>query len=140
MSERQRYQFGITRPFLPILSVCDAEKTCNTNAFWITPKPFLLIPTRCRNLYLKQFCLEDIAPAVLIILITHIIVAVRWMLIKILSAVINGQRSHKVIVPDGCYLGVNIIRKIDRIIKMRSYSFCDPNSIFHTPTYPLLPK
>jgi len=52
-------------------------------------------------------------PAVLIILIAHIIIAVRWMLIKILSAVINGQRSHKVIVPDGCYLGVNIILKID---------------------------
>ena len=49
-------------------------------------------------------------PAVLIILITHIIIAVLWMLIKILSAVINGQRSHKVIVPDGCYLDVNIIR------------------------------
>ena len=88
----------------------------------------------------KQFCLEDIAPAVLIILITHIVIAVRWMLIKILSVVINGQRSHKIIVPGGCYLGINIIRKIDRKIKMRSYSFCDPNSIFHTPTYPLLPK
>ena len=49
----------------------------------------LLIPTRCRDLNLKQFCLEDIAPATLIILITHIVLAVRWMLIKILSAVIN---------------------------------------------------
>ena len=65
---------------------------------------FGLIPTRCRDLHLKQFCLEDIAPAVLIILITHIIIAVRWMLIKILSAVINSQRSHKVIIPGGCYL------------------------------------
>ena len=101
---------------------------------------FAIIPTRCRDLHLKQLCLGDIAPAVLIILITHIVLAVRWMLIKILSAVINGQRSHKVIVPDGCYLDVNIILKIDRKIKMRSYSFCDPNSIFHTPTYPLLPK
>ena len=36
------------------------------------------------------------------------------MFIKILSAVINGQRSHKVIVPGGCYLDVNIIRKIDQ--------------------------
>ena len=54
-----------------------------------------IIPTRCRDLLLKQFCLEDIAPAVLIILITHIIIAVRWMLIKILSAVINGQRHTK---------------------------------------------
>ena len=33
-----------------------------------------IIPTRCRDLHLKQFCLEDIAPAVLIILITHIII------------------------------------------------------------------
>ena len=76
------------------------------------------IPTRCRDLLLKQFCLEDIVPAVLIILITHIILAVRWMLIKILSAVINGQRSHKGIVPDGCYLTVDIIYKSICEIKM----------------------
>ena len=56
---------------------------------------FGIIPTRCRDLHIKQFCLEDIVPAVLIILITHIIIAVRWMLIKILSAVINGQRHTK---------------------------------------------
>ena len=79
------------------------------------------IPTRCGDLHLKQFCLEDIAPAVLIILITHIIIAVLWMLIKILSVVINGQRSHKVIVPGGCYLNINIIRKIDLKIKMLRY-------------------
>ena len=84
---------------------------------------FAITPTRCRDLHLKQFCLEDIAPTVLTILITYIIIAVRWMLIKILSAVINGQRSHKVIVPDGCYLGVNIIRKIDRKIKISAESF-----------------
>ena len=48
-----------------------------------------VIPTRCRDLHLKQFCLEDIAPTVLIILIAHIVLAVRWILIKILSAVIN---------------------------------------------------
>ena len=80
-----------------------------------------IIPTRCRDLLLKQFCLEDIVPAVLIILITHIIIAVLWMLIKILSVVINGQRSHKVIVPGGCYLNINIIRKIDLKIKMLRY-------------------
>ena len=40
------------------------------------------------------------------------------MLIKILSVVINGQRSHKVIVPGGCYLDINIIRKIDCKIKI----------------------
>ena len=82
------------------------------------PKNIRIIPTRCRDLHLKQFCLEDIVPAVLTILITHIIIAVRWMLIKILSAVINSQRSHKVIVPGGCYLDINIIRKIDRKIKI----------------------
>ena len=38
-------------------------------------------------------------PGILIVLIAHIIVAVRWMLIKILSAVINGQEWFKVIVP-----------------------------------------
>jgi len=40
------------------------------------------------------------------------------MLIKILSVVINGRRSHKVIVPGGCYLDVDIIRKIELKIKM----------------------
>ena len=38
-------------------------------------------------------------PGILIILIAHIIVAVRWMLIKILSVVINGREWFKVIVP-----------------------------------------
>ena len=99
-----------------------------------------IIPTRCRDLHLKQFCLEDIVPAVLIILITHIIIAVRWMLIKILSVVINHRGMVITIVSDGCHPNDNIIRKADRKIKMRSYSFCDPNSIFHTPTYPLLLK
>ena len=59
-----------------------------------------LIPTRCRDSHLKQFCLEDIVPAILIILITHIIVAIRWMLIKILSAVIKHRGEYTVIVVD----------------------------------------
>ena len=49
-------------------------------------------------------------PAILIILAIHIIIAVRRMLIKILSAAINGQRSHKVIVPGGCHLDVIICK------------------------------
>ena len=57
-----------------------------------------IIPTRCRELHLKQFCLEYIAPAILIILITHIILAIRWMLIKILSVVINRHMEYTVIV------------------------------------------
>ena len=48
--------------------------------------------------------------AIVIILTVHIIIAVRRMLIKILSVGINGQRSHKVIVPDGCYLDVIICK------------------------------
>ena len=63
---------------------------------------FLLIPTRYRDLHLKQFCLEDIAPAILIILITHIVLAVRWMLIKILSAVINHHGRVNTVVSVGC--------------------------------------
>ena len=63
-----------------------------------------IIPTRCRDLHLKQFCLEDIVPAILIVLITHIIIAVRWMLIKILSAVINHQVEYTVIVVVGLYV------------------------------------
>ena len=50
-------------------------------------------------------------PAILIILIVHIIIAVRRMLIKILSAVINDWEQIKVIVPGGCYLDIIIIRK-----------------------------
>ena len=50
-------------------------------------------------------------PAILIILIVHIIIAIRWMLIKILSAVINDWEQIKVIVPGGCYLDIIIIRK-----------------------------
>ena len=38
-------------------------------------------------------------PAVLIILITHIIIAIRWMLIKILSVVINDWEQIEVIAP-----------------------------------------
>ena len=34
-------------------------------------------------------------PAILIFLITHIIVAVRWMLIKILSVVIRGNARSR---------------------------------------------
>jgi hypothetical protein len=53
-------------------------------------------------------------PAILIILTIHIIIAIRWMLIKILSAVINDWERIKVIVPGGCYLDIIIIRKIDQ--------------------------
>ena len=78
----------------------------------------LFIPTRCRDLHLKQFCLEDIAPAILIILIAHIIIAVLWMLIKILSAVINHHGTVITVVSGGCYPNNNIIRKTDPKIKM----------------------
>jgi hypothetical protein len=37
---------------------------------------------------------------------------------EILSAVINDWEQIEVIVPGGCYLDINIIRKIDRKIKM----------------------
>ena len=76
------------------------QKSQYLQALW-TPE---IIPTRCRDLRLKQFCLEDIAPAILIVLITHIIIAVRWMLIKILSAVINHQVEYTVIVVVGLYV------------------------------------
>jgi len=52
-------------------------------------------------------------PAVLIILTIHIIIAIRWMLIKILSVVINHHEEYKIIVPGGYYLVANIIRIID---------------------------
>ena len=66
-----------------------------------TERILTFIPTRYRQLLLKQFCLEDIAPAILIVLITHIVLAVRWMLIKILSAVIIHHGEYEVIVSGG---------------------------------------
>ena len=86
------------------------KKCPEISRFQDTCKPDVIIPTRCRYLWLKQIRLVNMIPAILIILIVHIIIAIRWMLIKILSAVINGQRSHKVIVPDGCYLDVIICK------------------------------
>ena len=64
----------------------------------------------------------NMIPAILIILTIHIIIAVRRMLIKILSAVINDWEQIEVIVPGGCYLDINIIRKMDLKIKILSLS------------------
>ena len=80
------------------------------------------IVPRCRILRLKQIRLVNIMPAVLIILTIHIIIAIRWMLIKILSAVINDWERIKVIVSGGCCLDINIIRKMDLKIKILSLS------------------
>ena len=54
----------------------------------------------------------------LIVLIIHIIIAIRWMLIKILSAVINHHGRVKKVVSGGCHPNNYIIRKIDLKIKM----------------------
>ena len=62
-------------------------------------------------IFTKQIRLVNMIPAILIFLIVHIIIAIRWMLIKILSAVINDWEQIKVIVPSGCYLDIIIIRK-----------------------------
>ena len=47
-------------------------------------------------------------------MIIHNIIVVQWLLIKILSAVINDWEQINVIVPGGCYLDIIIIRKIDQ--------------------------
>ena len=86
-------------------------------SFRTSPGPEI-IPTRCRDLHLKQFCLEDIAPAILIILIAHIVLAVRWMLIKILSAVINHHGTVITVVSGGCHPNNDIIRNTDQKIKI----------------------
>ena len=70
----------------------------------------------------KKKLIVNIMPAVLIILTIHIIIAIRWMLIKILSAVINDWGRIKVIVSGGCCLDINIIRKMDLKIKILSLS------------------
>ena len=72
-----------------------------------------IIPTRCRHRWLKQIRLVNMIPAILIILTIHIIIAIRWMFIKILSVVINHHEAYKIIVPGGYYLVANIIRIID---------------------------
>ena len=58
----------------------------------------------------------------LVVLTIHIIIAVRRMFIKILSAVINDWERIKVIVLGGCCLDINIIRKMDLKIKILSLS------------------
>ena len=88
-----------------------------------------IIPTRCRDLRLKQFCLEDVVPAVLIILIAHIVLAVRWMLIKILSVVINHHGTVIRVVSGGCYPNSTIICKTDRKIKILTVSFSYKQSL-----------
>lgn len=114
---------------------CQNVATNCGNGYFLGSRPgfftFWIIPTRCRDLYLKHFCLEDIVPAILIILIAHIIVAIRWMLIKILSAVINQQGEYKVIVPGGCYLDINIICKPDVKSKMLFNIFLLPACSAH---------
>ena len=56
----------------------------------------------------------NMIPGILIILIAHIIIAIRWMLIKILSVVINDWEQIEAIVPGGCYLEIIIIRKTSK--------------------------
>ena len=109
LQTHRRAEQNKVNPVLRLLSVCYQISGCcrencrfsSSRAGFFGFRNKLLIPTRCRDLYLKQFCLEDIAPAVLIILIAHIILAVRWMFIKILSVVINHRGEYKVIVPGG---------------------------------------
>ena len=79
-------------------------------------------------------------PTILIILTIHIIIAVPWMLIKILSAVINDWEQIEVIVPGGCYLDIIIIRKNEQKSRYRLNRLGSLLFIFHTPPYPLLPK
>ena len=55
-------------------------------------------------------------------MIIHNIIVVQWLLIKILSAVINDWEQIKVIVSGGCCLDINIIRKMDLKIKILSLS------------------
>ena len=55
-------------------------------------------------------------------MIIHNIIVVQWLLIKILSAVINDWERNKVIVSGGCCLDINIIRKMDLKIKILSLS------------------
>ena len=71
-------------------------------------QPNRVTPIRCRILQLKQIRLGNMIPAILIILIAHIIIAIRWMLIKILSVVINGREWFKVNVPGGCCLALGL--------------------------------
>lgn len=66
----------------------------------------MFIPTRCSYLRLKQICLANMIPAILIILTIHIIIAIRWMFIKILSVVINNWEQIKVIVLGFCCLAL----------------------------------
>ena len=114
------YWFGTMMPGLSYYGV-EARRFYPLQRKSFCTRTTQIIPTRCRNLHL---CLEDIVPAILIILITHIIIAVRWMLIKILSAVINHLGRVNTVVSGGCYPNNGIIRKTGREIKIHRH-FCE---------------
>ena len=115
--------------WIVVFQIVRAKNPCNIKAFPTTQQPLWVTPTRCRDLHLKQFCLEDVAPAVLIILIAHIALAVRWMLIKILSVVINHHGTVIRVVSGGCYPNNTIICKTDRKIKILTVSFSYKQSL-----------
>ena len=102
-----------------------AKNCCSATAFGL----FRIIPTRCRISRLKQIRLVNMIPAILIILIVHIIIAIRWMLIKILSAVINHHGTVIRVVSGGCYPNSTIICKTDRKIKILTVSFLYKQSL-----------
>ena len=92
---------------LVFLTLISFEKMCpEISRSQDTCDQYVIIPTRCNYLCLKQICLVNMIPAILIILTIHIIIAIRRMFIKILSVVINDWELIKVIVPGGCCLAL----------------------------------
>ena len=72
------------------------------------PKTIQLLPLVLETYILNNFVWMIFAPILLIILIIHIIIAIRWMLIKIFSTVIKCHGGCKAIILGGCCLGGSI--------------------------------
>jgi hypothetical protein len=77
-----------------------------------------LFPLDAGSRALNNFVLSLFVPIFLIVLIVHIITAIRWVHIKILSAVINNYGEHTLIVADGCYTNGIIITLSNMKIKV----------------------
>ena len=77
------------------------------------PITFYLLPLVLGTYNLNNSVYKLFTPVLLGVLIIHIIIAIRWMLIKILSAMIKHYLAHKAIVPGGYCFDSNMIHKID---------------------------
>ena len=102
--------------FLDFLGRSQAARSCLLGAVRGCrdfPKTIQLLPLVLGTYNLNNSVYKLFTPVLLGVLIIHIIIAIRWMFIKILSAMIKHYLAHKAIVPGGYCFDSNMIHKID---------------------------